>query len=264
MEDVQAQVINLITNAGGKVILALLVYFIGRFVIRKIVKVVGNVKVLQNQDEPVRSIALKALKVILYIVLIMSIIGILGIPMSSLVALLASGGVAVGLAVQGALTNLAGGIMLLILKPFGLGDFVDAGGAEGVVKEIGLFYTTINTPDNKRITVPNGPLMNGNITNYTREDYRRVDLTFNVGKNNDIDKVQNIIAEVMASDEKVLKDPTPFVSASGGTSDSMEFTVRPYCKPEDYWTVYFTMNEKIMKALGAAGVEAPAIRVIQK
>ena len=264
MEDVQAQVINLITNAGGKVILALLVYFIGRFVIRKIVKVVGNVKVLQNQDEPVRSIALKALKVILYIVLIMSIIGILGIPMSSLVALLASAGVAVGLAVQGALTNLAGGIMLLILKPFGLGDFVDAGGAEGVVKEIGLFYTTINTPDNKRITVPNGPLMNGNITNYTREDYRRVDLTFNVGKNNDIDKVQNIIAEVMASDEKVLKDPAPFVSASGGTSDSMEFTVRPYCKPEDYWTVYFTMNEKIMKALGAAGVEAPAIRVIQK
>ena len=264
MEDVQAQVINLITNAGGKVILALLVYFIGGFVIRKIVKVVGNAKVLQNQDEPVRSIALKALKVILYIVLIMSIIGILGIPMSSLVALLASAGVAVGLAVQGALTNLAGGIMLLILKPFGLGDFVDAGGAEGVVKEIGLFYTTINTPDNKRITVPNGPLMNGNITNYTREDYRRVDLTFNVGKNNDIDKVQNIIAEVMASDEKVLKDPAPFVSASGGTSDSMEFTVRPYCKPEDYWTVYFTMNEKIMKALGAAGVEAPAIRVIQK
>lgn len=264
MEDVQAQVINLITNAGGKIILALLVYFIGSFVIRKIVKAVGNVKVLQNQDVAVRNITLKALRVLLFIVLIMSIIGILGIPMSSLVALLASAGVAVGLAVQGALTNLAGGIMLLILKPFGLGDFVDAGGAEGVVKEIGLFYTTINTPDNKRITVPNGPLMNGNITNYTREDYRRVDLTFNVGKNNDIDKVQNIIAEVMASDEKVLKDPAPFVSASGGTSDSMEFTVRPYCKPEDYWAVYFGMNEKIMKALGAAGVEAPAIRVIQK
>lgn len=264
MEEVQTKVMDIITNAGSKLILAILVYLVGSFIIRKIVSFVGGMNALKYQDETVKAFTLKALKIVLMIVLIISVVGILGVPMSSLVALLASAGVAVGLAVQGALTNLAGGIMMLILKPFKLGDFVEAGGAEGVVKDMGLFYTTINTTDNRRITVPNGALMNGNVTNYTCEDYRRVDMTFSVGKNNDVDKVTSIIKEVMESDEKVLKDPAPFVSASGGTNEAMEFTVRPYCTPENYWPVYFSMNEKIVKALGAAGVEAPAVRVINK
>ena len=182
--------------------------------------------------------------------------------MTSVITVLASCGVAVGLALQGALSNIAGGIMLMFFRPFNIGDYVSASGGEGVVKEITLFYTTLLTIDNKRITIPNGSLMNANIVNFTVEDKRRVDLVFSCAKGEDIDKVQDVMKAVMNANEKVEKDPAPFAQISGGTNEAMEFTVRAWCSSADYWDVYFALNHDITKALGEAGVKAQAVRVI--
>ena len=159
--------ISMATAVGGKIILALLVLIIGNILIKSILKMLAKNKIFEKAEGTVRTFMLSFVKIGLYIVLVISIIGIMGVPMASVVAVLASAGVAVGLALQGALSNLAGGIMLMIFKPFRLGDYVSAAGVEGVVKEVTLFYTVLLTVDNKRITVPNGSLMNANVTDFS-------------------------------------------------------------------------------------------------
>jgi len=254
---------TLLMNAGTKILLALLVYFIGKWVISSLLDLVKKLPSLEKQDPTVKAFTLNAVKTILYVVLFVSIISILGVPMASVVTVLASAGVAVGMALQGALSNLAGGIMLMIFRPFSVGDFVSAGGASGVVQEITMFYTILNTLDNVKITIPNGTLMNANVENYSAQPERRVDLVFSCAKGEDIDTVKNAIDSAMASTEKVLSSPeAPFVRLSGGTNESMEFTVRAWCKGSDYWDVYFDLTENITKALGNAGINAPAVRVI--
>ena len=170
------------TAVGGKLILALLVLLIGNALIKSALKMLAKSKLLDKAEGTVRTFTLSFVKIGLYVILVISIIGIMGVPMASVVTVLASAGVAVGLALQGALSNLAGGIMLMLFKPFQLGDYVSAAGVEGVVKEVTLFYTVILTLDNKRITVPNGSLMNANITDFSSEELRRVDLTFACAK----------------------------------------------------------------------------------
>ena len=174
--------ISMATAVGGKIILALLVLIIGNILIKSILKMLAKNKIFEKAEGTVRTFMRSFVKIGLYIVLVISIIGIMGVPMASVVAVLASAGVAVGLALQGALSNLAGGIMLMIFKPFRLGDYVSAAGVEGVVKEVTLFYTVLLTVDNKRITVPNGSLMNANVTDFSSEEFRRVDLSFPVPK----------------------------------------------------------------------------------
>ena len=181
------------TAAGGKIILALLVLIIGNILIKSVLKFLGKSKMMDKIEGTVRTFILSFLKAGLYAILAISIIGIMGVPMASVVAVLASAGVAIGLALQGALSNLAGGIMLMIFKPFHQGDYVSAAGVEGVVKEVTLFYTVILTLDNKRITVPNGSLMNANITDYSAEELRRVDLQFACAKSEAPAKIQDMM-----------------------------------------------------------------------
>ncbi len=255
---------NLATSVGSTILLAILVFIIGRIVIGAILKFLTNSKLLGHVDGAVRTFTISFARISLYLLLAISIIGILGVPMASIVAALASAGVAIGLALQGALSNLAGGIMLMIFKPFKLGDYVDASGVSGVVKEITMFYTVIMTLDNKRITVPNGNLMNTNIVDYSSEQLRRVDLDFACAKSEDPAKVQEIMLNVMNGNAKVLKSPdAPFARVSGGTNEAMTFTVRAWCNNADYWDVYFDLTQGIIEALGAAGVQAPAVRVIK-
>ncbi len=163
MENFMDKVVAICTQAGSKIVLAILIYIIGSIVIKKILSLLGKSKTVDKLDPTVKSFALNFAKIALYAVLIISIISVLGVPMASMVAVLASCGVAVGLALQGALSNIAGGIMLLIFRPFNIGDYIAAAGEEGVVKSISLFYTVINTVDNKEITIPNGALMNANV-----------------------------------------------------------------------------------------------------
>ncbi|MBQ9059562.1 MAG: mechanosensitive ion channel [Firmicutes bacterium] len=250
------KLIGLCTSVGAKLVLALLIFIIGRIVIRKILKMTGKIKALEKMDQAVRTFLNNFLKIALYAVLIISIISVLGVPMASVITVLATCGLAVGMALQGALANLAGGIMLLIFRPFNVGDYVIAADAEGVVKELNMFYTVITTVDNQTITVPNGNLMAGNITNLTKEGQRRVDLTFNV-TGNDIAGTKKVLMETMQASDKVLTDPAPQAEPLEGIPGGMSFTARAWCKTEDYWDVYFELMEAIPTALGEAGVGGP-------
>ena len=248
----------------GKIVFAIIVYLVGKWLIGKVVTLMEKSKKFAELDGAVQTFAKSGVKLGLFALLFVSIIGILGVETSSIVAAVASCGVAVGLALQGALSNLAGGIMLLIFKPFKLGDYVDAAGVSGVVTELTLFYTVITTLDNKRITVPNGSLMNSNVVDYSTEELRRVDLSFSCAKGESPAKVQELMLGIMEKHEKVLQegDKAPFARLSGGTNESMEFTVRAWCANADYWDVFFDLTQGITEALGAAGVKAPAFRVV--
>ena len=252
----------LCTTIVGKILLALLVYIVGKAIINKLLKVAAKIKGIEALDPNVRTFTISAIKWTLYVVLIVSIISILGVPMASVIAVLGTAGATVALALQGSLSNLAGGIMLLIFKPFKVGDFVETSGVSGVVKKLTLFYTVLTTLDNKRVTVPNGALMNANVIDYSAEPTRRVDLTFLTAKSEKPAEIQAMMKEVMAANEKVLADPAPFAQVSGGTNEAMEFTVRAWCATDDYWDVYFALLQGITERLGAAGVQAPAVRII--
>lgn len=255
---------NLCTTVVGKVLLAIVVWFVGKFIVNKLLGLVGKIKVLDKIEPNTRSFVLSALKWLLYIILVVSIVAILGVPMASVITVLGTAGAAIALSLQGSLSNLAGGIMLVIFRPFKVGDFVEASGVTGTVKEITLFYTVLNTVDNCRINVPNGALMNANVIDYSAEATRRVDLSFASAKSENPKKIQDLMLDVMGQNEKVLKDPAPFARISGGTNEAMQFTVRAWCKTEDYWDVYFDLTQAITEKLGENGVQAPAVRVISE
>ena len=255
---------NLCTTIVGKILLALVVWFVGKFIIKKLMGLVKKVPFLEKIDPNTATFIVSAIKWLFYIILVVSIVAILGVPMASVITVLGTAGAAIALSLQGSLANLAGGIMLVIFHPFKVGDFVEAAGVSGIVKEINLFYTVLNTTDNCRINVPNGSLMNTNITDYSAESTRRVDLSFASAKSEDPARIQALMQEVMAAHEKVLQDPAPFARVSGGTNEAMQFTVRAWCKTADYWDVYFDLTQAITEKLGASGIQAPAVRVISE
>lgn len=253
---------TLVMSFAGKVILALVVWVIGKYLIKKVLKMLNKNKKFQDLEGTVKSFAQSFVKIGLYALLLISIIGILGVETASIITALASAGVAVGLALQGALSNLAGGIMLVIFKPFRQGDYIDAAGESGVVSEVTLFYTVLTTLDNKRVTIPNGTLMNANVVDYSAEEFRRVDLAFSCAKSENPSKISELMLAEIATCDKVLDKPdAPFARVCGGTNESMDFAVRVWVKNEDYWDVYFELTQKITEAFGKAGVQAPTVRV---
>lgn len=264
MEQIIAKITDICTEAGGRILLALLVWFAGKTVIKKVLKLIRRSPFSERMDASLRSFAYNALQAVLYIILVISVIGILGVPMASVITVLASAGVAVGLSLQGALSNLAGGIMLMIFRPFNVGDYISAADGSGTVREISLFYTVLTTPDNVRITIPNGTLMNANITNYSAEKIRRVDLSFACAKGEDIETVRGIMLEAMNSDERIMHDPVPFARLKTNTNEAMEFTVRAWVNSSDYWNVYFDLTQKITDAFTERGINPPAFRIISE
>ncbi len=256
------EITKLLTNAGGNIVLAILVAVVGFFLIKFLMKALKKLKSFEKLDQTMLRFVLNLIKWLLYVMLIISVISILGVPMAQVIAVLASAGVAVGLALQGALSNLAGGILLMILRPFNVGDYVDAGGASGFVHSINLFYTVIMTIDNKRVTVPNGTLMNSNVVDYSDEPQRRVGLVFSCAKSEKSAEIQQCILDAIATSKFALSEPAPFAHISGGTNESMEFTVRVWCKTENYWDLFFELNQSIVEAFAAKGVQAPALRII--
>ena len=263
MQEFLDNAISILTAAAGKIILALLIFIIGRLIIKKLAKLITGGKSFAKLDPTVKSFLGNFINILLHVILIIAIISVLGVPMASVITVLASAGVAVGLALQGALSNLAGGIMLLIFRPFRVGDYIVSAGEEGVVEEVTLFYTILTTLDNRKVTIPNGTLMGANVANNTAKDLRRVDLTFNVSKDANIQEVQDLMVAVMEKNSLVLSEPDkPFARISGGTNEAMAFTTRAWCKTDDYWTVYFDLTQSIAEALGAAGVKAPGMRIV--
>ncbi len=268
MEQFTNTLITLVSTYGGKIILAIIVLIVGKIVINSLHKAAGKGIDRTKLDETVKSVAKSAVKILLYIVLILAIIEILGVPMTSVIAILASCGLAVGLALQGALGNLAGGLMILVFKPFGVGDFIESAGAVGVVKDISLFYTTVVTTDNKKIMVPNGDLMNATVTNYSAEPTRRVDINFRVTNDTDAEFVKSILLKTAEGTQDVLGDPAPFARMTGVEDDTYIFTVRAWCESAKYWPVYFDLIENCSKALSDNGISDPedriAVRVVKE
>jgi small conductance mechanosensitive channel len=197
------------------------------------------------------------IKSVLLLFVVIAALDQLGVNTTSLIALIGAAGLAIGLALQGSLQNLASGVMLIIFRPFTAGDFVDAGGAMGVVEEIGIFTTTMRTGDNKEVIVPNGALFGGIITNYSKRDTRRVDMVFGIGYGDDIRKAKDIITGIIEADERILKDPAPLVAVGELADSSVNFNVRPWVKSADYWGVYFDLNEKIKMAFDDNGISIP-------
>ncbi|MCI8513047.1 MAG: mechanosensitive ion channel [Lachnospiraceae bacterium] len=245
------------TELGFRLIMALLVIGIGLRVVSWVVKRMTSSRGYQRLEGGIQSFFRSFLKIGLNILVFLSAAYILGIPMTSFVTVLASGGVAIGLALQGALSNFAGGLMILLFKPFQIGDFVEAGGYSGTVQGITVFYTILITPDNKRVTLPNGGLTNAAIVDYSCEATRRVDLTFAVGYGCEIDPVKELLLSEAASQGQVLSEPEPFARMTAQKDYALEFTLRVWCAAEDYWEVLYDLNEKVKRAFDREGIEIP-------
>ena len=249
--------IEFATTYGLKVIGAIIVWVVGSWVIKKIIKATRKMMTKADYDASLQKFLLNFLSWGLKIVLVITLLGTLGIPVASFAAILAAAGLAVGLALQGSLGNFAGGVLLMIFKPIKIGDLIEAQGEIGVVKEIEIFTTKLTGLSNREIIIPNGALSNGNIINYTTEGTRRVDLIFGVGYDSDIKKTKEVLLNVLTSHPKVLQDPAPLVAVMELADSSINFATRPWCKAEDYWAVYFDITEQTKEALDAAGIDIP-------
>lgn len=242
---------------GVKLIEAVIVLLVGFKLVKVVKKFLRQSPKLSKLDAGLRTFLASASSILLYVLLIITVAMILGVPVTSFITILASCGVAIGLALQGSLSNLAGGIMILLFKPFKVGDFIEAAGETGTVNEISVMYTEILTLDNKRITIPNGSITNSVIENYSSEETRRVDLVFNTAYANDVEKVKEVIMGVIDKHPAALKTPEPFVRLSGHKESSLEYTVRIWCKSADYWDVYFDTMENVKKAFDENNIQIP-------
>jgi small conductance mechanosensitive channel len=245
------------TDLFLKLLAAAVILVVGRFLVKWVMKILAKTKFAKNTDATVVRVLFNFISAGLYVLLAVTVVGILGVPMASLVALIASAGVAIGLALQGALSNLAGGIMIMILRPFHIGNFVEIDGVSGTVKDVGIFYTVINTADNKVITIPNGNVMANSITNYSKNDTRRVDLVFGVAYGSDVERVKAILLEEADKHELALKDPAPFARLTEQGDNSLDFTLRVWANAGDFWTLKLDLLESINKRLEEEGIEIP-------
>ncbi len=253
MENVQL----FVAEYGLKILGALLILILGMWVAKLITKGVVNLMRRHKVDETLVSFSSSLLHVAMQIFVIIAALAKLNINTTSFVAILGAAGLAVGLALQGSLANFASGVLIIIFRPFRVGDFIEAGGAIGVVSEISIFTTILNTPDNKKTIVPNAQVMGGNIINYSANDTRRVDLSAGIGYADDIDKARAAIESVLAEVDGVLETPAPDILVSEMADSSVNFAVRPWCKPADYWAVYFGVIEGIKKKFDAEGISIP-------
>ena len=256
-EKILYYVIELVASFGSKILAAIVILIIGSKLIKYIKKWLKTSRKLDKIDLGVRSFLVSFTGIALYIFLFLTVAMTLGIPTTSFITALASCGVAIGLALQGALSNVAGGIMILIFKPFKVGDYITTPDTSGTVSKITVVYTVLMTPDNKVITIPNGTLTNSVIENYSAVENRRVDLTFSTDYNADIEKVKNILINILDNHEKVLKDPAPFARLTNHGESSLEYTVRAWCKSNDYWDVNFDIVESVKKEFDANGIQIP-------
>ena len=263
LEKLLDKLITTLSTYGPKVIGAIIIWIVGSWIIKKMM--LGMKKIMEkgDYDESLQKFLINLGSWILKILLIITLLGTLGVPTTSFAAIIGAAGLAIGLALQGSLANFAGGVLIMIFRPFKIGDLIEAQGEVGVVKEIEIFTTRLIGRSNKEVILPNGALSNGNIVNYSTEGTRRVDLTFGVGYDSDIKKTKEVLMNVISAHPKVINDPAPTVNVLELADSSINFTVRPWCKTEDYWTVYFDVTEQTKEALDTAGIEIPYPHQVQ-
>ena len=242
---------------GLKIIAAIVVFILGRWIIKLVKKWMANGVMSRRGDATLHSFLSNLVSVFLYFILIIFIISILGINTSSLVALLASAGLAVGMALSGTLQNFAGGVMIILFRPFKVGDFISAQGFEGKVSEIQIFNTHLLTVDNKEVILPNGSLSTGVMTNFSKQGTRRVDWVFSMAYGDDYDRAKAVLKELCAADPKIKETPEPFIELLKLNDSSVDLTVRAWVDSADYWPVFFAMNERVFKAFAQEGLHIP-------
>ena len=263
LEKLLDKLITTLSTYGPKVIGAIINWIVGSWIIKKMMLEMKKIMEKGDYDEILQKFLLNLGSWILKILLIITLLGTLGVPTTSFAAIIGAAGLAIGLALQGSLANFAGGVLIMIFRPFKIGDLIEAQGEVGVVKEIEIFTTRLIGRSNKEVILPNGALSNGNIVNYSTEGTRRVDLTFGVGYDSDIKKTKEVLMNVISAHPKVINDPAPTVNVLELADSSINFTVRPWCKTEDYWTVYFDVTEQTKEALDTAGIEIPYPHQVQ-
>ena len=250
------KLIDLSVSFGSKLLVAL-VFFIGRWIVKKLNRLVINILTKRHVEASLATFTKSLVSITLNFTLVIIIISVLGIETSSFIALFASAGVAVGMALSGTLQNFAGGVMILLFKPFKVGDYIEAQGQSGTVKEIQIFNTIITTTDNKVIIIPNGGLSTGIMMNYSKESQRRVDWVFGIGYGDSYEHAKTIIARLLDNDPRVLKDPNYFIALTALNSSSVDIVVRAWVKAENYWGVFFDMNEKVYKTFAEENLNIP-------
>ncbi len=246
-----------VTQYGLRLLGALVVLVIGLWLIKVVVR--GSRRLINKGklDASLASFLGSTIDILLKIILAISVMSMMGIQVTSFIAILGAASLAIGMALSGTLQNFAGGVMILLFKPFKMGDFITAQGFSGVVKEIRIFVTVLTTPDNKTIYIPNGPLSNGSLTNFSTQPHRRVDWTFGIAYGDDFDKAKAMLMGMIKEDKRILSQPAPFVALGELADSSVNLTVRVWVKAADYWGAYFDMNEKFYKNAGKFGLSIP-------
>lgn len=250
-------VVAYVTQYGLKILVALLVLMVGKWLAGMVRKAVRRGMERGKVDPTLVGFLSNIVFYLLMVAVVIAAVSQLGIQTTSFVAVLGAAGLAVGLALQGSLSNFASGVLLILFRPFKVGDFVEAGGVMGVVDEIGILATQMHTPDNKGVTVPNSQIMGGHIVNFNAFPTRRLDLMFGIGYGDDIDKAKAILVDLVANDERCLKDPAPTIAVNELGDSSVNIVVRPWVKGGDYWAVHFDMHEAVKKRFDAEGVSIP-------
>ena len=245
------------TDIGMKLISAILIFLIGRWVAKLIVNAVRKALDKTDMEDTLERFLCNMLNAVLLVVVIIAAIGALGVETTSLLTVVGAAGLAIGLALQGSLSNFASGVLIVMFRPYRVGDFIDAAGVAGTVEEVQIFTTILKTPDNKQIIVPNSQIMGGIITNVSANDTRRVDLVVGCGYDDNIDTVYRVLREILDSDDRILKDPAPTVDLNTLPDSSVNFNVRPWCKKEDYWGVYNGVTEQVKRKFDEAGISIP-------
>ncbi len=260
------QVKEMAIQYAPKVVGAILVYLIGSWAIKKLTQLLNKMFIKKNYDPSLRSFLASLVSIALNIMLLLSVFEMIGVKITAFAALLAGAGLAIGAALNGSLGNFAGGVMMLIFKPFKVGDMIEAQGQIGVVTQQGIFNTTVLSADNKTVILPNGPLSTGTIVNYTTHGSLRVDLTMAIAPNMEIEKARQVAIEAMKQHPKVLNAPTPEVSVLKVADGMVTLAVRPFTTQPDYWDVYFGVQELVKNAWDANGIEGPTPHrvIIQK
>ena len=248
MNDIIGKSTQILIEYGPKLIGAIIVWVIGSIVIKTISKAFVRVLEKREMDDSLKPFLKSVVSILLKILLIISVLGMLGVEMTSFIAILGAAGLAVGMALSGTLQNFAGGVVILLFKPFKVGDFIDAQGHKGTVKEIQIFNTILTDFDNKTIILPNGGLSPSSMVNYSTEPTRRVDWTFGIGYGDNVGIAKKVLGDLIKNDKRISNDPAPFIAVSGLGDNSVNLVVRVWVKGADYWGVFFDMNENVYNA----------------
>jgi small conductance mechanosensitive channel len=245
------------TDIGMKIVAAIAIFIIGRWLAHLAVSMVKKALAKTQMEDTLERFLCNIVNAVLMVVVIIAAIGALGVQTTSLLAVLGAAGLAIGLSLQGSLSNFASGVLIVMFRPYKVGDYIDAAGVAGTVLEVQIFTTILNTPDNKRIIVPNSQIMDGIITNVSANDTRRIDFVFGCGYGDDIDRVYSVLQDIIDKDERILSDPAPFIALNTLADSSVNFIVRPWVNKADYWEVYNDVTEQVKRRFDAEGLNIP-------